>query len=135
MRPTIYYLNTPLLLSLPKHCGISALHKPRELHSVLTVPFSRKPFSQVAVHTDPKVKGPFGSEQDRKPRESSIGLHCFTLRNRKAREGLVISKLHQCHCWPDIIKIKDTTRTEQCSDCLLCSCTLADRKPRTPLAL
>lgn len=104
----IYYktLKITSVIALPKHCGISALHKPRELHSALTVPVSTKPFSQLAVHREPKVKGPFGSEQDRKPCGSSIGWHFFTLRSRKAREGSVIHK-HRHHCLPDILKTEE----------------------------
>lgn len=81
--------------NLPKQCGMPALHMPRELHSVLAVPFSRKPSSQVDVHWEPKLKWPFGSEQDREPWGGSlIGLHLFTWRNTETRERSVKYTLH-----------------------------------------
>lgn len=107
------------VISLPKHCGVSALHKPRELHSMLTVPFSAKPLSQVAVHRDPKVKGPFGWEQDRKPRGRSTGLHFFTLGNRKATESSVRHQLRIYNLLPDIFK---TLGMNQNSDRLFFPC-------------
>lgn len=78
---------------------------------MLTAPFSAKPLSQVAVHRDPKVKGPFGLEQDRKPRGRSTGLHFFTLGNRKATESSLRYKLRIHNCLPDIFKTSGTTRT------------------------
>ena len=46
---------------------MSVLHTPREVHSIRAVPFNKKPSSQVTEHLEPKLKGPFGSEQDREP--------------------------------------------------------------------
>lgn len=46
---------------------MSVVHMPMEVHSVLDVPFSRKPSSHVDVHTEPKLKEPFGSEHDMEP--------------------------------------------------------------------
>lgn len=72
-----------LFYFLPKQCDISALHMPRELQSVLVVPFSRtKPLSQATVHREPKLNGPFGSEQDREPWGRFIGMHFLAWRNQ-----------------------------------------------------
>lgn len=104
------YFKTPEM-SLPRHCGTSALHKPREPHSMLTDPFRAKPRSQVAVHRAPEAKGPLGLVQDRKPPGRSTGSHFFTLGNRRATESSVRYKLHKHNCFPDIFKTLETTRT------------------------
>lgn len=98
-------------MSLPKHCGASALHRPREPHSTPTDPFRAKPRSQVAVHRAPKAKGPFGLVQDRKPPGRSTGSHFFTLGNRRATGSSVRYKLHKHNCFPDIFKTSEATRT------------------------
>ena len=68
---------------LPKQRAISALHMPRELHSVLAVPFSRtKPSSQATAHREPKLNGPFGSEQDMEPWGGFSGMHLLAWRDQ-----------------------------------------------------
>lgn len=87
---------------LPKQCGTSSLHIPKELHSVLAVPFSTNPSSQVAVHWEPKVKEPFGSAQDREPWGSSISSHFFTWKSKETTRSQIIFKIHMhpiLHAW------------------------------------
>ena len=52
---------------LPRQCGMSALHTLKEVHPVIAVPFRRKPSSHADTHLEPKLKEPFGSEQDKEP--------------------------------------------------------------------
>lgn len=56
-----------LLLFLLKQSGRSALHWPRDVHSVSAVPFSRKPSPHVDVQREPTLNSPCGSTQRKEP--------------------------------------------------------------------
>lgn len=66
---------------------MSALHVPREVHSVTAVPFRMKPGSHVMLHWEPKLNASWGSEQTREPWKGLFRSGHFLAAEGINREG------------------------------------------------
>lgn len=129
---------------------MSSLHTPREVHSVSAVPFRRKPFSHVDTHFEPKLKEPFGSEQDREPWGGEfIGWHLLAWRQTETEiDYLQIKKMTSLPAALSWMS-NENRMSSIYSDCisafiriynvlhqlLIYGHTLTDRKCMTPVAL